>query len=278
MKNFKMIANKNFANGCVYALRTKDNYPIEVTDTFLPMITLDAEKRGTNTLEIPNFGTRKDRWMIGVSVMSGCPVCCPFCATGALKKWRNLKAEEILAQVEFIVNKNKQSYLPANAQEFKILFTRMGEPVYNRKEVIKAIKLIKNKWPNATIALSTIAPKSGTKDFFQEIKKLIQQYDQDFIQLQFSVHSTNDKQRTYLQPVPKYELAQLKYLTQDWAKVSQRKVTLNFTLCDDNEFSTKKIKKYFNNKAVFIKLSPLNENVFSQNNQLSGIITAKNLA
>ena len=108
MTKFKTAANRTFANGAVYALRTEDDYPIETTDTFLPMITRDAEARGTNELVLPSFGSRKDRWMIGVSVMSGCPVRCPFCATGALKKWRNLTAEEILAQVDFIVEKNKE--------------------------------------------------------------------------------------------------------------------------------------------------------------------------
>lgn len=32
-------AKKEFANGTVYALYTKDGYPLEVTDTFLPAYT-----------------------------------------------------------------------------------------------------------------------------------------------------------------------------------------------------------------------------------------------
>lgn len=278
MYNFKTTAYKKFANGIVYALKTADGFPIEVTDTFLPMITLDAEKRGVNSLEIPDFGSRRDRWMIGVSVMSGCPVRCPFCATGALKRWRNLTAKEILAQIKFIVENNKGVFKPKEAKEFRILFTRMGEPVYNRKEVIKAISLIKDKWPNATVALSTIGPKVGTNDFFNAVKRLVNKYQDDFIQFQFSIHSTSDKERSFLQPVPKLNLEELRAFAKKWKKVSQRKITLNFTLCDDNEFDIQKIEKVFSNDSVFIKLSPLNENATSEKNRMSGIITAKNLA
>ena len=88
-----------FANGRVYSLLTEDDYPVEVTDTFLPFYTKDAIGKKQNTLQNYNLGSRKERWMVGVSCMSGCPVGCKFCATGQLKKWRKLSAEEIVEQV-----------------------------------------------------------------------------------------------------------------------------------------------------------------------------------
>lgn len=95
------VCSKNFANGIVYALETEDGYPIETTDTFLPFYTKDAVGRKQNKLDSADFGDRSERWMIGVSTMSGCPVKCKFCAA-KLPKWRKLTAEEIVAQVEFI--------------------------------------------------------------------------------------------------------------------------------------------------------------------------------
>jgi adenine C2-methylase RlmN of 23S rRNA A2503 and tRNA A37 len=82
---FKEEERKNFANGSVYMLRTEDGYPIEVTDTFLPYYTKDASGRKQNALKNGNLSSRAERWMIGVSVMSGCSVGCKFCATGKLK-------------------------------------------------------------------------------------------------------------------------------------------------------------------------------------------------
>jgi hypothetical protein len=101
--------SRTFTNGKVYAPMTDDGFPVEVTDTFLPFYTKDAAIQRTNKLKTCDIGDRTERWMIGVSCMSGCPVRCKFCATGKLKKWRKLTADEIVDQVKFIIDKNPDS-------------------------------------------------------------------------------------------------------------------------------------------------------------------------
>jgi len=96
MDYLKLVNTRSYANGVVHALQTKDGYPIETTDVFLPFYTKDAIGRRQNKLDSTDLGSRRERWMIGVSVMSGCPVGCKFCATGSLPRWRKLTAEEIL--------------------------------------------------------------------------------------------------------------------------------------------------------------------------------------
>jgi len=122
--------SKSFANGNVYLLYTKDKMPVETTDTFLPYYTKDAIGKQQNKLSSKDLGSRAERWMIGVSVMSGCPVRCKFCATGKLDKWRRLTSDEMIAQVEFILAKNLDIN-PSASKEFKINWTRMGEPFLN---------------------------------------------------------------------------------------------------------------------------------------------------
>ena len=46
----KEITKKSFANGVVYLLHTDDGFPIEVTDTFLPIATKDAIGGGCGML------------------------------------------------------------------------------------------------------------------------------------------------------------------------------------------------------------------------------------
>lgn len=121
------VRERAFTNGKVYALRTSDNFLVEVTDTFLPLYTKECINENTNKLKNNILGSRLDRWMIGVSCMSGCPVHCKFCATGQMKKYKNLTAEEIVQQIEFILEQNTQ-YNFGNAKEHKINYTRMGEP------------------------------------------------------------------------------------------------------------------------------------------------------
>jgi len=95
----KEINKKEFANGIVYALKTHDGFLIETTDTFLPAYTKDAIGQNQNALHDSQPGSRSERWMIGVSTMSGCPVRCKFCATGTMGKYRNLAADEIVGSM-----------------------------------------------------------------------------------------------------------------------------------------------------------------------------------
>lgn len=91
----KELRKKSFKNGVVYCLQLEDGFLVETTDTFLPYYTKDAIGRHQNKLDNNELGDRTERWMIGVSTMSGCPVRCKFCATGNMKRYRNLTAEEI---------------------------------------------------------------------------------------------------------------------------------------------------------------------------------------
>lgn len=46
----KIIRHKDFANGSLFAFKTTDHLPVEVTDTFLPFYTKDAICRKQNEI------------------------------------------------------------------------------------------------------------------------------------------------------------------------------------------------------------------------------------
>lgn len=254
---------KCFANGVVYALETLDGYPIEVTDTFLPFYTKDAIGRKQNFLQNNDLGDRSQRWMVGVSTMSGCPVGCKFCATGKLPKWRNLTADEIVQQVLFVLQKNAKE-LP-EAKEFKINYTRMGEPFLNVEAVKDAIRKIDVMFPVPVHHyVSTIGLKGSD---FSWVK--------DNITLQISLHSLDEERRNELIPVTN------KMTIQELGKIrtqSNQLTTLNMTLVDEADFDIEKLKEYFDPEFFFVKLSPINENDVSDINHLGkGFINAENL-
>lgn len=260
MKELKHIS---FTNGIVYALETEDGFPVEVTDTFLPNYTKNAINDNENTLKTYEVGDRTNRWMIGVSCMSGCPVHCKFCNTGKLKKWRNLKAEEIVEQVEFIINKNP-NYKFEEAWEHKINYTRMGEPFLNIEEIKKAIKIIDKKYPNTHHYISTVGLQNSD---FNWIK--------DNITLQISLHSLDENRRHNLIPIN--NLMSIEELGKIRTN-SNLKTTVNMTLVDFDDFDINILKKYFDTEHFFIKLSPINENEISESNNMgSGIIEKRNL-
>ncbi len=262
----KIVKSKEFANGKVYCLETEDGYPIETTDTFLPYYTKEAINKKTNQLESENLGSRDERWMVGVSVMSGCPVKCKFCATGKLKKYRNLTTYEIVLQVEFIVDSHRGSHSPEKSQEFKINYTRMGDFGLNIDNVKNAIMIIDSKYKHAKIHhyLSTIGI-NGTD--FSIIK--------NNITLQVSLHSLEEFRRNILIPYKnKMTIKELGLIRTQ----SELKTTLNLTLVSEEDFNIIKLKEYFDPKYFFIKLSPINSNEISDKFHLGkGIIKAINL-
>lgn len=256
------VKNKSFANGIVYALRTWDGYLIETTDTFLPAYTKDAIGEKQNHLHNGELGSRSERWMIGVSTMSGCPIRCKFCATGSMKKWRNLTADEIVEQVIFVLSKRQEKF--EDAFEHKINYTRMGEPFLNIDNVRGAIKIIDSLYPNTHHYISTIGVEGAD---FSWIK--------GNITLQVSVHSLKDEKRNWLIPYNrKMTLEQLGQIKTQ----SNLKTTVNMTLVDESDFDIDRLKVLFNKDGFFIKLSPINPNEISDSNKMgTGVIESVNL-
>ena len=262
-KIMKDLCSKQFANGAVYALLTEDGFPVEVTDTFLPFYTKDAIGRKQNKLDSYQLGDRTERWMIGVSCMSGCPVRCKFCATGKLKKTKMLTAEEIVAQVDFILGLNPD-YSPLDAKEFKINYTRMGEPFLNIEEVRRAIKLIDERFPNTHHYVSTIGVKGSDYSWVK-----------DNVTLQISLHSLDEDRRDDLIPFPrKMSIGELGRIRTE----SNLKTTLNMTLVSEDDFDINKLKESFSPEDFFVKLSPINPNEVSDENDMGkGVIEGINL-
>ncbi|MFW9998095.1 MAG: radical SAM protein [Candidatus Odinarchaeota archaeon] len=258
-----MLKSRVFANGEVYALDCGDGYPIEVTDTFLPAYTKDCAHQRTNRLQDYRLGSRAERWMIGVSTMSGCPVRCKFCAAGQLKRWRNLTAEEIVGQVDFVLGLNPD-FKPEDSWEFKINYTRMGEPMLNLGALREAIEDISARFPKTHHYVSTIG-----------IRGMDTSWVKDNITLQISLHSLDEDSRNWLIPfrkkMPIQELGQIR-------TESALKTTLNMTLVDFSDFDIEALKAQFDPKNFFIKLSPINPNPVSEHYQLgSGVVDQENL-
>lgn len=269
----KELRKKDFANGTVYCLELEDGRLIETTDTFLPFYTKNCIN-GNNALQDSNIGSRAERWMVGVSTMSGCPVGCKFCATGQMKGWRNLTWQEIKNQVNFIIRKQDKndtpysastaSRMPDDAKEFKINYTRMGEPFLNIDNVKKAITNITNFIPNTHHYVSTVGIKGS--DF---------SWVEGNITLQISLHSLDEDRRHDLIPIN--NLMSIEELGQIRTK-SNLKTTINLTLVDEKDFDIEKLKKYFDPEYFFCKLSPINKNVVSESNNMGdGIIKSRNL-
>ena len=128
-----------------------------------------------------------------ISSQVGCSLSCKFCATGRLKRMRNLKPAEIYDQVVSIKKQAEEHY----AQNLSnIVLMGMGEPLLNYKNVIEGIRMVTSEeglgMSPRRITLSTAG-----------IAKMIEQLGDDDVKfnLALSLHAANDVKRNEIMPI-----------------------------------------------------------------------------
>ncbi|CAG5085813.1 23S rRNA (adenine(2503)-C(2))-methyltransferase RlmN [Parvicella tangerina] len=128
-----------------------------------------------------------------VSTQVGCSLNCDFCATGKLKRVRNLNADEIYDQVVLINEQAKENYgLPLS----NIVYMGMGEPLLNYKNVLQSIHHITSEDGLAMSPRRITVSTAG-------IAKLIKQLGDDEVRfnLALSLHAANDEKRSKIMPI-----------------------------------------------------------------------------
>ena len=94
-------------------------------------------------------------------------------------------------------------------------------------------------------------------------------------QIAIFLHSLDEERRNELIPFKnKMTIEELGQIRTE----SDLKTTVNMTLVDEADFDIEKLKKYFDPKYFFIKVSPINPNPISEKNHMGkGIIKVENL-
>ncbi|MCX7880811.1 MAG: radical SAM protein [Ignavibacteria bacterium] len=212
--------------------------------------------------------TKKDKWVLIVSTLSGCPISCKFCDSGFMYEGK-LSAEEILEQVDFLV---KSSYPNGKVEtkKFKIQFARMGDPALN-SEVIEVLEtLYERKYnPNLVPSVSTVAPKAkSTDNFFERLKNVKDKFYKGNFQLQFSIHSTDKAQRDWLIPVKKWSFEQIAEYGKYFYSGGDMKIALNFAVNPDTIIEPEVIIKHFSPEVFLIKITPINPTVNTARNRV----------
>jgi 23S rRNA (adenine2503-C2)-methyltransferase len=166
-----------------------------------------------------------------VSSQVGCSLSCKFCATGYLKRMRNLEFDEIVDEVTLI---NQQAEKHFNRHLSNIVFMGMGEPLLNYKNVLKAIERITS--PDGL----GMSPRRITVST-AGVSKMIRQLGDDGVKfkLALSLHAANDKKRNEIMPIN--ESNDLKTLIESLNYFYQKtgnEITLEYILFKDFNDST----------------------------------------
>lgn len=135
----------------------------------------------------------KQRMTACISSQVGCSLTCKFCATGKLKRMRNLNADEIVDQVVLVKNTAADRY---QAPLTNIVYMGMGEPLLNYKEVMKSIDKITDPLGLAMSPKRITVSTAG-------VAKMIHQLGEDKVKfhLALSLHAANDEKRNQIMPI-----------------------------------------------------------------------------
>ncbi len=252
MRILSVTGNDNLAQ--VYIAETRDGRIIEFVESLQPPL------------------PREKKWVLIVSTLYGCPVRCLMCDAGMQYKGRITK-EDIFGQIDYMVSKRYPDR-KIKSEKFKIQFSRMGEPSFNRA-VLDVLDEFEKYFtaPGFIPSVSTIAPRQ-TESFFERLLHIKNtKYSRGNFQLQFSIHTTDEESRRKLMPVKKLSLAETALLGEKFFNTGNKKITLNFILTNEFPVNAEILNNYFDPEKFLIKLTPLNPTYNAVCNNLSSLIT-----
>ncbi|MFC2130351.1 23S rRNA (adenine(2503)-C(2))-methyltransferase RlmN [Bacteroidota bacterium] len=172
------------------------------------------------------------RLTLCVSSQVGCTLNCIFCATGKLGFQRNLETAEIIDQVLFAEKIEKVKIT-------NIVFMGMGEPLYNLKNVIKAIEILTN--PKAEI----MGQKRITVSTAVVLKKINELADSGLkVKLAISLHATTDMLRQKLIPyAERVSLTQIGDAVEYYYRKTKQDITYEYIFLAGLNNSTDDVKR-----------------------------------
>ncbi|MHA1212979.1 MAG: radical SAM protein [Candidatus Heimdallarchaeota archaeon] len=214
---------------------------------------------------------RQKKWVLIISTMYGCPVRCSMCDAGTYY-FGKIKAKEMFEQINYMVtNRFPDRVVPV--EKFKVQFARMGEPALNNDvlEVMKELPKIYNA-PGLMPCMSTIAPRKAEKFMDEMITIKDELYSNGQFQLQFSIHSTDEKVRREVIPFKIWNLEEIATYSETFWKKGDRKLTLNFAAEKNNPLEPERLAEVFDPKKFFIKITPINPTGIAKAHSLQSMI------
>ncbi|MBL8000573.1 MAG: 23S rRNA (adenine(2503)-C(2))-methyltransferase RlmN [Flavobacteriales bacterium] len=191
-----------------------------------------------------------------ISSQIGCSLTCTFCATGKLKRIRNLGVGEIFDQVVLIDELARKYYKEGLTN---IVYMGMGEPLLNYANTLRSAERI-----NAQDGLGMGARRItvSTAGIAKMIRKLAD--DDPKFSLALSLHAANDAKRGRIMPINEQNsLAELKDALRLYTRRTGRSVTFEYILLrgfNDSLADAQELVKYASDvhaKVNLIEYNPI---------------------
>lgn len=188
-----------------------------------------------------------------LSTQVGCNMGCTFCASGLLKKQRDLSAGEIVLEVLEI-----QRYLDDGGHRLgNLVLMGTGEPFDNYDNVMNALNTINHPYALEIGARHISISTCGLVPMIYRFADEQVQYN-----LAISLHASNDELRRELMPIDKaYNLDELFKALRYYSEKNNRRLTFEYLLLqdvNDQEKNADELKDLLKGLNAYINLIPYN--------------------
>lgn len=198
-----------------------------------------------------------------ISSQIGCSLTCSFCATGKLKRIRNLDAQEIYDQVVLIDRLAHQYYQQGLTN---IVYMGMGEPLLNYANTLRSAERISAE---DGLGMSPKRITVSTAGIAKLIRKLAD--DGTRFNLALSLHAANDAKRDRIMPINEQNsLSELKEALRYYTRTTRQPVTFEYILLrgfNDTLADAQELVKYASDvhaKVNLIEYNPIDGGEFGR--------------
>lgn len=198
---------------------------------------------------------------ICVTSQIGCNMGCKFCASGLLKKKRNLEVSEIVDQILQVQKENEERIS-------NIVVMGIGEPFDNYDNVMDFVDIVNN---DLGLGIGARRITISTCGIVPMIKRFADEQSQ--VNLAISLHAPTDKLRSEIMPINQaYPIDELIDSLKYYLSKNNRRLTFEYILLKDINDSKEhalqlvKLIKGMNAYVNLIPYNPVNEHGYQPSN------------
>lgn len=256
-KDFRKELKRDFSLDLPKIYKRQDS----VDGTIKLLLELSDSSKVETVLMPYNYGNA-----VCVTSQVGCNMSCAFCASGLLKKKRNLEVHEMVGQVLVINDLLREK----GERVTHIVVMGTGEPFDNYDNVLDFVRIINN--PKGLeigarhITISTCGLIEGIKKYANEGLQT---------NLAISLHAPTNEIRNRLMPINKaYPIEKLMEAIEYYSKIADRRVTFEYILLkgvNDSLECAEALTKLIKNSSTYIvnliPYNPVSENEFMRSDE-----------
>ncbi|MDE5842000.1 MAG: 23S rRNA (adenine(2503)-C(2))-methyltransferase RlmN, partial [Malacoplasma sp.] len=194
-------------------------------------------------------------YSVCVTSQIGCNMACKFCASGLIRKKRNITVGEFIKQF-LIAKEYVENNFKSNLSHMVVM--GIGEPFDNFDNLIQFFDVIKQQ---KGLCVSPRKITVSTCGLVEKIKEFADLKNQ--VNLAISLHAPNNEIRNKIMPINKvYSIEKLIEALDYYIYVTKRRVTIEYILIkdiNDSDANAEELAKLLKGKLCYVNLIPYNK-------------------